>query len=302
MNHTPEKIGNCVCVESLLTYSFLITVLLSICSLLCDPNPDDPLVPEIARIYKTDREKYNELAREWTRKYAMWCVPDCSNNSPTTKLATATANTTSATAKATTTANTTKATKIKITINNSYNSCYSCPLPGIISSYVEFINKNKNSGNNIKMSCNACNNIGSIRISNRNSNNNSSSSISSHEWNGGTLVPTTVTATTSAATAAAKATTAKATATVKFKSSLFEQTAAAAWRENNLIIITEKLCKHKHLKRDSYQQHSIPHIISLKTKNKTTIKISWKIIIIIILYLKNRKNKIYKNSNLTIIR
>uniref|UniRef100_A0A182WYA7 E2 ubiquitin-conjugating enzyme n=2 Tax=Neoptera TaxID=33340 RepID=A0A182WYA7_ANOQN len=42
-------------------------VLLSICSLLCDPNPDDPLVPEIARIYKTDREKYNELAREWTR-------------------------------------------------------------------------------------------------------------------------------------------------------------------------------------------------------------------------------------------
>ncbi|GBP37116.1 Ubiquitin-conjugating enzyme E2-17 kDa [Eumeta japonica] len=43
-------------------------VLLSICSLLCDPNPDDPLVPEIARIYKTDREKYNELAREWTRK------------------------------------------------------------------------------------------------------------------------------------------------------------------------------------------------------------------------------------------
>ncbi|XP_036069890.1 ubiquitin-conjugating enzyme E2-17 kDa isoform X1 [Oryzias melastigma] len=29
-------------------------VLLSICSLLCDPNPDDPLVPEIARIYKTD--------------------------------------------------------------------------------------------------------------------------------------------------------------------------------------------------------------------------------------------------------
>lgn len=48
-----------------------IVVLLSICSLLCDPNPDDPLTPEIARIYKTDREKYNELAREWTRKYAM---------------------------------------------------------------------------------------------------------------------------------------------------------------------------------------------------------------------------------------
>ncbi|NXX53355.1 UB2D2 enzyme, partial [Scopus umbretta] len=50
---------------------FLSLVLLSICSLLCDPNPDDPLVPEIARIYKTDREKYNRIAREWTQKYAM---------------------------------------------------------------------------------------------------------------------------------------------------------------------------------------------------------------------------------------
>jgi ubiquitin-conjugating enzyme E2 D/E len=48
-----------------------LSVLLSICSLLCDPNPDDPLVPEIARIYKTDRDRYNQLAREWTQKYAM---------------------------------------------------------------------------------------------------------------------------------------------------------------------------------------------------------------------------------------
>ena len=47
------------------------TVLLSICSLLCDPNPDDPFVPDIAHIYKTDRGRYNELAKEWTRKYAM---------------------------------------------------------------------------------------------------------------------------------------------------------------------------------------------------------------------------------------
>ena len=46
-------------------------VLLSVCSLLTDPNPDDPLVPEIARLYKTDRKKYEETAREWTRKYAM---------------------------------------------------------------------------------------------------------------------------------------------------------------------------------------------------------------------------------------
>ena len=46
-------------------------MLLSICSLLCDPNPDDPLVPEIARLYKTDKAKYQELSKEWTRKYAM---------------------------------------------------------------------------------------------------------------------------------------------------------------------------------------------------------------------------------------
>lgn len=49
----------------------LLQVLLSICSLLTDPNPDDPLVPEIAHIYKTDRRRYEETAREWTRKYAM---------------------------------------------------------------------------------------------------------------------------------------------------------------------------------------------------------------------------------------
>ena len=45
-------------------------VILSICSLLTDPNPDDPLVPEIARIYKSDLSKYEETAKEWTRKYA----------------------------------------------------------------------------------------------------------------------------------------------------------------------------------------------------------------------------------------
>ena len=46
-------------------------VLLSISSLLTDPNPDDPLVPEIAHIYKGDKNKYEATAREWTKKYAM---------------------------------------------------------------------------------------------------------------------------------------------------------------------------------------------------------------------------------------
>ncbi|KAK6946428.1 Small GTPase [Dillenia turbinata] len=46
-------------------------VLLSICSLLTDPNPDDPLVPEIAHMCKTDKVKYESTARNWTQKYAM---------------------------------------------------------------------------------------------------------------------------------------------------------------------------------------------------------------------------------------
>merc|ERR1711959_107217 len=45
-------------------------VLLSICSLLADPNPDDPLVPDIAHQYKTDPAAYDQKAREWTQKFA----------------------------------------------------------------------------------------------------------------------------------------------------------------------------------------------------------------------------------------
>ena len=45
-------------------------VLLSISSLLTDPNPKDPLVPEIAHLYETNREKFTQTAREWTLRYA----------------------------------------------------------------------------------------------------------------------------------------------------------------------------------------------------------------------------------------
>jgi ubiquitin-conjugating enzyme E2 D/E len=55
----------------LLSSVLIIAVLLSICSMLTDPNPDDPLVPEIAHVYKTDRPRYDATAREWTRKYAI---------------------------------------------------------------------------------------------------------------------------------------------------------------------------------------------------------------------------------------
>eukprot|EP01006_Ploeotia_vitrea_P027903 TRINITY_DN60680_c0_g1_i1.p2 TRINITY_DN60680_c0_g1~~TRINITY_DN60680_c0_g1_i1.p2 ORF type:complete len:152 (-),score=25.22 TRINITY_DN60680_c0_g1_i1:403-858(-) len=46
-------------------------VLLSLSSLLTDPNPDFALVTEIAEQYQKDRKKYDETVREWVRKYAM---------------------------------------------------------------------------------------------------------------------------------------------------------------------------------------------------------------------------------------
>jgi ubiquitin-conjugating enzyme E2 D/E len=45
-------------------------VLLSISSLLCEPNPDDPLVPDIAHQYRTNKAYYEETARQWTAMYA----------------------------------------------------------------------------------------------------------------------------------------------------------------------------------------------------------------------------------------
>lgn len=45
-------------------------VLLSICSLLNEPNPDDPLVIEIAKLYKNNKPKFEANAREWTLTYA----------------------------------------------------------------------------------------------------------------------------------------------------------------------------------------------------------------------------------------
>lgn len=45
--------------------------LITIHSFLIDANPDDPLVPEVGYIYKTDRARYNATVLEWTRLYAM---------------------------------------------------------------------------------------------------------------------------------------------------------------------------------------------------------------------------------------
>lgn len=45
-------------------------VLLSLCSLLSDPNPDDPLSPDIARLMKEDINAFHEKARLWTNAHA----------------------------------------------------------------------------------------------------------------------------------------------------------------------------------------------------------------------------------------
>lgn len=46
-------------------------LLLSICSLLTDPNPDDPLVPEISNLYKSNKILYMATAREYTQTWAV---------------------------------------------------------------------------------------------------------------------------------------------------------------------------------------------------------------------------------------
>ncbi len=53
-------------------------VLLSITSLLTDPNPDDPFMPQIANQYKSNRAAYEEEAQRWTLMYA---IPDLDENS-----------------------------------------------------------------------------------------------------------------------------------------------------------------------------------------------------------------------------
>ncbi|EGG08869.1 uncharacterized protein MELLADRAFT_47703 [Melampsora larici-populina 98AG31] len=48
----------------------VLKVLLSISSLLTDPNPADPLVPDIARLYSSNRPLFETTAKEWVNLYA----------------------------------------------------------------------------------------------------------------------------------------------------------------------------------------------------------------------------------------
>ncbi len=44
--------------------------MLSISSLLTDPNTNSPLNPLSAHLYVNNREEYNRIVREWIRMYA----------------------------------------------------------------------------------------------------------------------------------------------------------------------------------------------------------------------------------------
>lgn len=64
-----------MCIDILKTnWSAAITVtqlLLSICALLVDCNPADPLEPDIAQHFTRDKNAHDKVAQEWTRKYAI---------------------------------------------------------------------------------------------------------------------------------------------------------------------------------------------------------------------------------------
>lgn len=48
-------------------------VIMSICALLSSPNPNDPLRPEAAQLYKSDLKRFNKEVIEQTKKHA---IPD----------------------------------------------------------------------------------------------------------------------------------------------------------------------------------------------------------------------------------
>ncbi|KAH6877060.1 ubiquitin-conjugating enzyme/RWD-like protein [Thelonectria olida] len=48
----------------------IVLILRSIVQCLRELEGDCPLVPEISRLYRTDRARFDEAAREWTERYA----------------------------------------------------------------------------------------------------------------------------------------------------------------------------------------------------------------------------------------
>ncbi|CAF1022761.1 unnamed protein product [Rotaria sp. Silwood1] len=47
------------------------SLLISLCSLLSDPNPEHGINKEALELYRTDKNKYEEIAKQWTTTYAI---------------------------------------------------------------------------------------------------------------------------------------------------------------------------------------------------------------------------------------
>ncbi|CAA7262490.1 unnamed protein product [Cyclocybe aegerita] len=63
----------------------LFKVMLSLSSLLTDPNPKDPLVPSIATQYTRNRKQHDATARQWTETYAKPPPPPVAQAAPPNK-------------------------------------------------------------------------------------------------------------------------------------------------------------------------------------------------------------------------
>ena len=71
--HPNISVDGDICVDILKDkWSSVFTVskiMLSISSLLTDPNPESALNGESARLYLNDRNSYNKMVKEWVKKY-----------------------------------------------------------------------------------------------------------------------------------------------------------------------------------------------------------------------------------------
>ncbi|CAF1001698.1 unnamed protein product [Rotaria sp. Silwood1] len=46
------------------------SILISLCSLLSDPNPEHGINKQAVQLYRTDKNKYQEIEKQWTTIYA----------------------------------------------------------------------------------------------------------------------------------------------------------------------------------------------------------------------------------------